>query len=82
MTTGYPDAPGSTSGVILLEPFVDTGFTPEGQAATLASLGEVGLGPAEVAGIREKVAPLMRAYNDLHWDWHHLGVMPREVVDG
>ncbi|MFE4637222.1 hypothetical protein ACFRJ1_28115 [Streptomyces sp. NPDC056773] len=58
----------------LLEPFLDTEFTPEGQASTQARLGRAGLGPDEVAGIRAKVGPLMRAYNAVHEDWHHLGL--------
>ncbi|MEU7731421.1 hypothetical protein AB0B78_40440 [Streptomyces sp. NPDC040724] len=58
----------------LLEPFLDTEFTAEQQAGTLARLSAVGLGPEEVARIREQVGPLMRAFNSLHWDWHHLGI--------
>ncbi|MFJ3793139.1 hypothetical protein [Kitasatospora sp. NPDC090091] len=59
----------------LLEPFLDTEFTPERQAATQACLSRVaGLSAGEVADIRARVAPLMRAYNGLHWDWHHLGL--------
>ncbi|MER6523200.1 hypothetical protein ABT246_41195 [Streptomyces sp. NPDC001553] len=58
----------------LLEPFLDTEFTTEHQAAAQARLDQVGLGPDEVAGIRHKVAPLMRAYNTVHEDWHHLGL--------
>ncbi|MFZ3474622.1 hypothetical protein ACODT3_02970 [Streptomyces sp. 4.24] len=27
-----------------------------------------------MAAIREEVAPLVRAYNAVHWDWHHLGL--------
>ncbi|MFH8894508.1 hypothetical protein [Streptomyces sp. NPDC017949] len=58
----------------LLEPFLDTAFTTESQAATQARLDQAGLGPDEVASIRHKVAPLMRAYNTVHEDWHHLGL--------
>ncbi|MER7754465.1 hypothetical protein [Kitasatospora sp. NPDC097643] len=58
----------------LLEPFVDTEFTPARQAATLSRLGRAGLGEARVSDIRAQVGPLMRAYNGLHWDWCGLGL--------
>ncbi|MDA5284721.1 hypothetical protein [Streptomyces sp. Isolate_45] len=58
----------------LLEPFLDTEFTTERKAATQARLEQAGPGPDEVAGIRDKVAPLMRADNSFGEDWHHLGV--------
>uniref|UniRef100_A0AAU2JZ20 Transcriptional regulator n=1 Tax=Streptomyces sp. NBC_00049 TaxID=2903617 RepID=A0AAU2JZ20_9ACTN len=58
----------------LLEPFLDTTFTAADQAQTLDRLARAGLGAAEVADIRERVGPLMRAYNSVHWDWHHLGL--------
>ncbi|MGC0318263.1 hypothetical protein QBC98_006780 [Kitasatospora acidiphila] len=58
----------------LLEPFLDTEFTPERQAVTQARLRRAGLGADEVAGIRARVAPVMRAYNAVHQDWHHLGL--------
>ncbi|MFI6588310.1 hypothetical protein [Embleya sp. NPDC050493] len=58
----------------LLEPFVDTEFGDRLQEATALRLGEVGLGPAEVAAIRAQVAPAMSAYNAFHADWCHLGL--------
>ncbi|MFD8291502.1 hypothetical protein ACFXJO_11675 [Streptomyces lavendulae] len=58
----------------LLDPFLDTWFTPEEEAATLARLDRAGLAPAEVAAIRERVAPLMRAHNHMLWEWHALGL--------
>lgn len=58
----------------LLEPFLDTEPTDEERAATLGRLNRVGLGAAEVAAIREEVAPLVLAYNAVHRDWHHLGL--------
>ncbi|MEU5537651.1 hypothetical protein [Streptomyces sp. NPDC020362] len=58
----------------LLEPFLDTVVTPEHQAAALTRLSKGGLAPAEVAGIRDKVAPIMLAYNAVLWEWHHLGL--------
>jgi hypothetical protein len=58
----------------LLEPFLDTEFTAEDDAATLGRLSRAGLTAAEVARIRAKVGPLMRAYNAVHWEWFHLGL--------
>ncbi|MCU7826720.1 hypothetical protein [Kitasatospora sp. DSM 101779] len=58
----------------LLEPFLDTEFTPERQVATRTRLRQVGLGDEEVADIRAEVAPLIRAYNAVHQDQHHLGL--------
>lgn len=58
----------------LLEPFIDTQFTPEHQAATLSRLRQAGLTAADVTRIRAKVGPLMLAYNAFHWDWQHLGL--------
>jgi hypothetical protein len=58
----------------LLEPFLDSEFTPEDDAATLRRLLRAGLTAAEVAGIRARVGPLMRAYNAIHWDGFHLGL--------
>jgi hypothetical protein len=58
----------------LLEPFLDTEFTAETQTATLSRLHTCGLTPSDVAEIRTKVAPMMRAYNAVHWDWVHLGL--------
>ncbi|GAB2900937.1 hypothetical protein GCM10022245_40260 [Streptomyces mayteni] len=58
----------------LLEPFVDTEFTPERQAVTRTRLSQAGLGEEEVAGIRATVAPLMLAYSAFHQDWCHLGL--------
>ncbi|SEL53068.1 hypothetical protein SAMN05414137_109286 [Streptacidiphilus jiangxiensis] len=58
----------------LLEPFLDTEFTPERRTVTQARLSQVGLDEDAVAGIRAKVAPLMVAYNAMHWDWCDLGL--------
>jgi hypothetical protein len=58
----------------LLEPFLDTEFTPERRADAQARLDQVGLGEEEVARIRAAVDPLMYAYNGRHWDWCHLGL--------
>ena len=58
----------------LLEPFLDTQFTVQHQAATLVRLHDAGLTDAEIDQIRAKVGPLMLAYNAYYWDWHHLGL--------
>lgn len=52
----------------LLEPFLDTKFTAEHRSATLDRLRQVGLTAAEVTRIRDRVGPLMLAYNAIHWD--------------
>lgn len=58
----------------LLEPFVDTEFTPERQRATTALLARYGLSGQDVDRIRGRFAPTMRAYNSVVWDWCHLGL--------
>lgn len=58
----------------LLEPFVDTEFTPEHEVAIQNRLHQAGLTDSEISRIRAKVRPLMLAYNALHWDWFHLGL--------
>lgn len=60
----------------LLEPFLDTEFTPSQQAATNARLRDVGLSQSAVDSIRARVAPLMRSYNldSMLWEWGHLGL--------
>jgi len=58
----------------LLEPFLDTQFTPEHEAATLSRLRRAGMTETEVGQIRARVGPLMLAYNAIHWDWSHLGL--------
>jgi hypothetical protein len=58
---------------LLLEPFLDTEFTPEDEARTLAMLERVGFSQAEVASLRGSVENAMLAFNSVHWDWVHLG---------
>jgi len=58
----------------LLEPFVDTEFTPEREAATRSGLHRAGLTDTEISQIRATVGPLMLAYNAFHWDEYHLGL--------
>ncbi|MFB7253333.1 hypothetical protein [Streptomyces nojiriensis] len=58
----------------LLEPFLDTGSDRRTRAATLERLADAGVDATEAAAIRERVGPLMAAYNSVHWDWFHLGL--------
>ena len=58
----------------LLEPFLDTEFTPEHEAATLSRLHRAGLTETEVGQVRARVGPLMLAFNAIHWEWCHLGL--------
>jgi hypothetical protein len=58
----------------LLEPFLDTQFTPEQEAVTLSRLRQAGLTDTAIGQIRAKVGPLMLAYNSVHWEWCHLGL--------
>jgi hypothetical protein len=58
----------------LLEPFLDTEFTPKHEAVTLSRLRQAGLTDTEIDQIRARVGPLMLAYNSVHWDWCHLGL--------
>jgi len=58
----------------LLEPFVDTEFTPEREEVTRSRLNQAGLTDSEISQIRAKVGPLMLAYNAFYWDWAHLGL--------
>ncbi|MFF3618994.1 hypothetical protein [Streptomyces sp. NPDC002467] len=58
----------------LLEPFLDTWFDARHQAETLDRLARNGVGHAEAVGIRERVGPLVAAYNGVHEDWCHLGL--------
>ncbi|MFI0404769.1 hypothetical protein [Actinomadura sp. 3N508] len=60
----------------LLEPFLDTRFDPEDERATVLRLGEAGFSPEEVARIRERLTPLMHAYNfdAMVWEWADLSL--------
>lgn len=60
----------------LLQPFVDTEFTPELAAQASALLDEFGVSPEEAAAIRDRFAAPMVAYNfgTGLWDWVHLGL--------
>lgn len=58
----------------LLEPFIDTEFTPERDNVTRRRLREAGLTDSGISRIRALAGPLLRAYNAFHWDWFHLGL--------
>jgi hypothetical protein len=60
----------------LLEPFLDTWFDADDQRATEQRLHEAGLSPAEITAIRQRLAPVMNAYNfdSGLWDWVDLGL--------
>lgn len=57
----------------LLEPFLDTDM-PGSEAAALARLVQAGFTTAEITQIRDRVGPLMLAYNAFHWEWVYLGL--------
>ncbi|WP_433468832.1 hypothetical protein [Spirillospora sp. CA-128828] len=60
----------------LLEPFLDTQLDLEREGATFNRLREAGFTPEEVAGIRQRLTPLMHAYNfeAMVWEWAYLGL--------
>lgn len=60
----------------LLEPFLDTWFDPEDELATENRLHEAGLRAEEIADIRLRLTPLMRAYNfdSMLWEWVDLSL--------
>jgi hypothetical protein len=59
----------------LLEPYLNAEFTDRMREITDVRLSEAGLGPDEVADIRERVARLMIIFNeDFAWDEYHLGL--------
>ncbi|WP_436771194.1 hypothetical protein [Yinghuangia sp. YIM S09857] len=53
----------------LLEPFLDTWHDDEVTAAIDGRLAQRGFGADEIAAVRERVEPLMRAYNLVLWEW-------------
>ncbi|MEV6238614.1 hypothetical protein [Lentzea sp. NPDC051838] len=60
----------------LLDPFLDTEFSPAEEAATDARLRGVGLSQESIDSIRDRVGPLMRSYNfdSMLWEWADLGL--------
>jgi hypothetical protein len=59
---------------LILEPFLDTEFTPEQQEQTLVALSDIGIPRTDVMRIRGSVGSAMLAYNVLLGDWVHLGL--------
>ena len=59
---------------LVLEEFLDTGFTPEQQEATLRRLEETGVSRAETRAMRERVADRMLAFTAITWEWVHYGL--------
>ncbi|WP_173123329.1 hypothetical protein [Kibdelosporangium persicum] len=60
----------------LLEPFLDTKISDETADATDERLRKAGFDFGEIAEIRLRIAPLMKAYNidSMLWDWANLGL--------
>ena len=58
----------------LLEPYLDTEFSPSDQARTLEHLTAAGIARGEVDRIRREVGGFVLAYNALQWEWIHLGL--------
>ncbi|WP_236790957.1 hypothetical protein [Amycolatopsis sp. GM8] len=60
----------------LLEPFLDTWFDPDDERATDERLHKAGLSQEEITEIRQRLTPLMRAYNfdSMLWEWVDLGL--------
>ena len=60
----------------LLEPFLDTWFDPEHERATDKRLRDAGFSAAEVDDIRQRLTPLMNAYNfdSMLWEWVDLNL--------
>ena len=59
---------------LILEPFLDTEFTPDEQEQTLLALGNIGIPRTDVMRIRDSVGNAMLAYNGFLCDWVHLGL--------
>ena len=60
---------------LLLEPFLDTEFTPEQQEQTLTTLKRIGIPRTDVMRIRRSVQGAVLAYNFFLWNWVHLGLV-------
>ncbi|MDO6676499.1 hypothetical protein Q4517_13185 [Tenacibaculum sp. 1_MG-2023] len=60
----------------LLEPYLDTAFTPEEDIKTTQLLNRHGVSTAEIAQIRNEVGKQMYKYNfdTMLWDWFSLGL--------
>lgn len=60
----------------LLEPFLDTRFGPDDERTCFDRLGKAGFPREEVTRIRQRLGPLMYAYNfdAMVWEWIQLGL--------
>ncbi|QDO94596.1 hypothetical protein FNB79_11680 [Formosa sediminum] len=60
----------------ILEPYLDTEFTPENEKNTLKRLTDKGFLKEEIEAIRQEVETQMYAYNfdTMLWDWCSLGL--------
>ncbi|MEV4145789.1 hypothetical protein AB0J40_19105 [Amycolatopsis sp. NPDC049691] len=60
----------------LLEPFLDTEIGAEAERATDERLHRAGIPRPEVRRIRDRLTPLMTAYNfdSMLWEWAYLGL--------
>jgi len=63
----------------LLDPFLDTEFTPEDQRHTLDRLAAVGLNEAAVMALRERLEKPMIQRTVWGWEWIHYGLA--DVLD-
>lgn len=69
-----PEASRADVWALLLEPFLDTEFSPDEQARTRRLLAAAGIPPSEIEEIRGRVGDAMLRYNSLLWEWIHLGL--------
>lgn len=61
----------------ILEPFLDTEFDEAAQQRTMSRLAAAGIGPEQVAELRDRFGPAMWLYNfatPARWEWAHLGL--------
>ncbi|MFE3446237.1 hypothetical protein ACFXNW_24690 [Nocardia sp. NPDC059180] len=58
----------------LLEPYLDTEFPDDVHRGTIVRLERAGIPAEEIARIRERVGPVVHAYNTMVWEWVHLGL--------
>ncbi|WP_299779219.1 hypothetical protein [uncultured Formosa sp.] len=61
----------------ILEPYLDTEFTPEDEKKITEKLSENGINTAELEAIRKEVGSQMYKYNfdTMLWDWNSLGLV-------
>lgn len=73
LTEGLRTLDGLDVWALLLEPFLDTEFTPQHEGRTLSLLEAEGFPPEQVRAWRSRVGPKMLLANSLWWEWGHLG---------